>query len=346
MTLRTRVALSDQRGVLEDLLERTSRTFALAIPMLPEPRRAEVMVAYLLFRIADTLEDAAVWSRDQRTEALERFVRLLEHPTDEEAERAGAAWAAARPSEHEGYLELLEQTPLVMDALMELDAGAADIIRAHTIRTAAGMAGFVALADAQGTLRLQGLEALRDYCYAVAGIVGEMLTELFLLEHRHLRAVGSELRGRARFFGEALQLVNILRDAADDEREGRCLIDRSLDREALLRLAHRDLRAAAEYTLAMQQAGAPEGFLSFTAVPVRLAIATLEAVRRDGPGAKIGRARVWAIVRSTRADLAAGRPPVPPTGWHSAEDAWKDGWMPTLPPAPWDPSRPDEARPV
>jgi phytoene/squalene synthetase len=44
---------------LADLLQRTSRTFGLAIPRLSEPTRTEVTIAYLLFRIADTLEDAA-----------------------------------------------------------------------------------------------------------------------------------------------------------------------------------------------------------------------------------------------------------------------------------------------
>ena len=39
---------------IDRLLVRTSRTFALAIPLLPEPLRREVGVAYLLFRIADT----------------------------------------------------------------------------------------------------------------------------------------------------------------------------------------------------------------------------------------------------------------------------------------------------
>ncbi len=40
---------------LDTLLAETSRTFALAIPLLPEPTRHEVGVAYLLFRVADTL---------------------------------------------------------------------------------------------------------------------------------------------------------------------------------------------------------------------------------------------------------------------------------------------------
>ena len=43
---------------LEELLENTSRTFALSIPVLPEPTRRQVMIAYLLFRIADTFTDS------------------------------------------------------------------------------------------------------------------------------------------------------------------------------------------------------------------------------------------------------------------------------------------------
>ena len=65
---------------LEQLLIATSRTFALSIPLLPEPTRREVTLAYLLFRIADTFEDAPSWPRAARIEALERFGRLLEQP--------------------------------------------------------------------------------------------------------------------------------------------------------------------------------------------------------------------------------------------------------------------------
>ena len=60
---------------LEELLIASSRTFALAIPHLPEPTRREVTIAYLLFRVADTFEDATSWPRSSRIEALERFVR-------------------------------------------------------------------------------------------------------------------------------------------------------------------------------------------------------------------------------------------------------------------------------
>src|SRR5206468_11340239 len=74
---------------LDDLLAKTSRTFALSIPLLPEPARTEVSIAYLLFRIADTFEDAVGWPRERRVRALHELAALL--PGD-----AGAPSEAAR----------------------------------------------------------------------------------------------------------------------------------------------------------------------------------------------------------------------------------------------------------
>ena len=84
------------------------------------------------------------------------------------------------------------------------------------------MAGYVGRTE-RGNLVLTDLEDLKNYCYFVAGIVGEMLTELFLLGRPTLSGVAAFLRGRAAAFGEALQLVNILKDAAGDAAEGRTL---------------------------------------------------------------------------------------------------------------------------
>ena len=44
-------------GLQDALLPGVSRTFALTIPQLPEPLRVPVTNAYLLCRLADTIED-------------------------------------------------------------------------------------------------------------------------------------------------------------------------------------------------------------------------------------------------------------------------------------------------
>ena len=297
---------------LDDLLEKTSRTFALSIPLLPEPTRREVTISYLLFRIADTFEDAAIWSRDRRISALDLFAHMLCQHRPEQVAAASEAWCAGIPIDHDGYQELLTETPFVIGAYYELAPTARDLIRHHTTRTARGMAGFVARADDEGQLQLDDLDDLRGYCYVVAGIVGELCTDLFLLGRPQLAPVAEALRQRAARFGEALQLVNILKDSSFDATEGRSYLPADLDRDAVLALAREDLGIATAYVAALQEAGAEPGIVAFNALPIRLAYATLDKVEAEGPGAKISRDEVFAQVAALQTALAENQPAVDP----------------------------------
>ncbi|HEY4574463.1 MAG TPA: squalene/phytoene synthase family protein, partial [Thermoanaerobaculia bacterium] len=156
---------------LEQLLISTSRTFALAIPLLPEPTRQEVTLSYLLFRVADTFEDAASWPRSLRVEALSRFDALLANPGRDEIEETSRRWAEEVPCEQPGYQELLAALPFVLDSFFALTPAAVAMIREHVLRTSRGMSGFVSRTDDQGELRLRDLPDLQAYCYVVAGIV-------------------------------------------------------------------------------------------------------------------------------------------------------------------------------
>ena len=291
---------------LDTLLEKTSRTFALSIPMLPEPTRRHVSIAYLLFRVADTFEDAALWPRAKRLSALDDLARLLETRGGERP--ASERWLADAPVAHAGYLELLGETPAVMDAYWAVPASARAVLRRDLLRTVSGMAGFVRRGDARGNLRLASLRELRDYCYVVAGIVGEMLTELFLLDADALGPFASRLRRRSRFFGEALQLVNILKDANSDATEGRVYLPVGIDRSRVFALARRDLAVAAHYVGTLQLAGAPDGFVAFTGSPAVLAHAALDRIESTSPGAKLTRAEVGALMERMFENLAAGLP--------------------------------------
>jgi farnesyl-diphosphate farnesyltransferase len=299
--------------LLEDLLVKTSRTFALAIPLLPEPTLREVTVAYLLFRIADTFEDASVlWDKPRQVAALGDFVVLVQEPSVAAAERLVEQWLAKPPSEHGGYVELLAKTPQVIAGFMGLSPAAREAVAHHTVRTAEGMASVVTRTDQDGVLRLDSITELQNYCYIVAGIVGEMLTDLFILERPHLESITDYLQQRAAGFGEGLQLVNILKDSADDAVEGRNYVPVGIDRREVFELARRDLDMATEYSLAIQQAGGPDGIVLFTALPVELAWATLERVEREGPGAKLTRPEVFAIHARLLDNVAAQRPAVSP----------------------------------
>ena len=295
---------------LERLLVASSRTFALAIPLLPEPTRQEVTIAYLLFRIADTFEDAAAWPSARRIEALERFARLLEQPDPDEIREVARRWAEEVPCEQPGYRELLADIPYVFDELLALSPPAVGLITAHTLRTTYGMADFVGRVSVEGELRLESLSDLRQYCYVVAGIVGELLTELFLLDRPGLDPVADALRERSRPFGEALQLVNILKDSASDATQGRRYLPETVDRAEVLALARGDLRTATDYVLTLQRAGAERGLVGFSALPVQLAHATLDRVETAGPGAKLTRPEVYAILHRLQRALDRNEPAV------------------------------------
>ena len=302
---------TEARGRLEALLEKTSRTFALSIPVLPDPTRDEVTIAYLLFRIADTLEDAVHWPPELKTRELELFDRLLVEADVTALDQAARRWVEQPPLDHAGYIELLGETPFVFSALQTQSPAARQAIIRFTRETTQRMKGFVLRAGADQVLRLQSLQELKDYCYAVAGLVGEMLTELFLLDRPGLEPIRAELERDAATFGEALQLVNILKDAASDAGEGRQFLPDSVPLSQVFALARHDLVVATDYVHRLQQAGAPRGLVEFTALPVLLAAATIHKVEADGAGAKITRDQVGEIVEGLMLRLEAGSAAIP-----------------------------------
>lgn len=291
----------------QDLLVKTSRTFALSIPYLPEPVRLQVTLAYLIFRIADTFEDAATWPQQQRIDALDAFGRLLQTPRPDEAERLAQHWRAEVPIDHDGYQELIENVPAVLEAYFGLDSTARQTICEHALRTIQGMGEYVARTDADGELVLKDLDDLQQYCYIVAGIVGEMLTELFLAAAPDLKRAEA-LRARSRGFGEALQLVNILKDASFDATEGRSYLPPDLDRDTVFGVARDDLQASAEYIDILQEDGAPQGIVAFNGVQVLLAFSALQRVETKGPGAKISRFEVFQLIRRMEKALKRNEP--------------------------------------
>ena len=293
---------------LNDLLIKTSRTFALAIPLLPEPTRRAVGVAYLLFRIADTFEDAETWPREERIACLKAFSRAV---TELDREAVAALSKKCRqhpPVAHEGYRELLEHAPEMIDELNAMTPGAREVLIRHTVRTADGMASVVGRADAKGGLQLTSLQDLKDYCYIVAGIVGELLTDVFVHDTPSLQKEAETLKSTMLQFGEGLQLVNILKDSGDDAREGRVYLPKDVARAEVLALARTDLDGASRYIDALQRGGAPKGYLGFTGISVMLARAALRVLEESGPGAKVSRLEVAKLMGKLQIAIEKGTP--------------------------------------
>ena len=82
---------------IQDLLVQTSRTFALAIPLLPEPTRNTTSLAYLLLRIADTLRGRGDLDSRTAPEVSSQFGALLSSPTRAQASDIEPAMVSRRP---------------------------------------------------------------------------------------------------------------------------------------------------------------------------------------------------------------------------------------------------------
>jgi farnesyl-diphosphate farnesyltransferase len=193
------------------ILPDVSRTFAISIRFLPGTLGRAVLTAYLLCRIADTIEDDNSTAPGKRAELLEEFLRTL---TDRDAADAFPALAVGLQGDA-AHLALVARTDLVLVLFRTLPQRTQDRV-AHWVREmGVGMAKFVRTYP--GGIRIQTLAEYREYCYYVAGTVGCLLTELW---HLHAPAVGKrefeKLWVKCQAFGEALQTVNILKDIAWD----------------------------------------------------------------------------------------------------------------------------------
>ncbi len=285
---------------LGDLLRKTSRTFALAIPLLPEPTQRAVSLAYLVFRIADTLEDATEWERADRVTALGDLATALGALDVDRLCALRDAWMKRPPTSHAGYLELLEKSPDVLREIAALDPRGRDIVVKHAVRTTEGMARIVSSASDRGELALASITELREYCYVVAGIVGELLTDLFLNDTPRLESERETLEATMRLFGEGLQLVNILKDERTDAGDGRSYVPHDVPRADVLALARTDLQAAERYVEALRRGRAPRGYIAFTGLCMNLAKASLDRIEESGAGAKLSRSDVFGILGTTR----------------------------------------------
>jgi farnesyl-diphosphate farnesyltransferase len=219
--------IEDPQGFAAFLLEKTSRTFALNIQVLPVRLRRQVLLAYLFCRMADTLEDDAELPETAKIRLLESFRGLF--PPGPTSEGRLAGFRAQLPPEwgnSDRWDRLLVwHCHWILPQLQAFPARAVEAISHCVDEMCVGMIDFTRrqAGALSGTLKGQALVAtladLDRYCYYVAGTVGNLLCELFAL---HSPLIGAKraaaLRSLSVSFGLGLQLTNILKDIQEDRR--------------------------------------------------------------------------------------------------------------------------------
>ncbi len=206
------------RTLQKRLLARVSRTFALTIPALPPRLELVIGNAYLLCRIADTIEDAAALGVAGTRDYCERFIAVVEGRNDATT-FARDFLPCLAPDATADERWLIEETPRVLA-----------VTATFTREERAALAECVAvmgrgMAEFQRRKSISGLADLHEharYCYVVAGCVGEMLTRLFIEYLPELAPRREELLRLSVSFGQCLQMTNILKDFWEDRKNDAC----------------------------------------------------------------------------------------------------------------------------
>ncbi|MBC7467021.1 MAG: squalene/phytoene synthase family protein [Bdellovibrio sp.] len=189
--------------------------------------RHQVSLAYLLFRIADTIEDSTWPDLQQQKNAFQQFLGFISEPaTAEQIKNYTQLFPTTVPDEEKILLNdltilLQDLHDLPVEALVPLRQSLTDMIK--------GMQHFATPDNA----RVKTMAELNQYCFFVAGLVGELLTELALKRRLSLPNDEAVLLN-SHHFGLFLQKINILKDQSKDENEGRHFVpDRQLIWESL-----------------------------------------------------------------------------------------------------------------
>jgi farnesyl-diphosphate farnesyltransferase len=278
-------------------LHGVSRTYALLVPMLPGRLGEAVGAAYLLMRIVDTLEDAPQLTTDERVVLLGRIDAALE----------GDDAAIAALSQPVGDLEteqaLMRDAGRVFERVRHLTPAYREAVTTCARRMSQGVRHLIARSAERGQPypAVHDAAELREYCYYVAGTVGEMLCAM-MAHFLRLPALG-RLGAVAVELGTGLQLVNILKDCLRDARQGRRYLPLSADGgvahaeiyRAVIEEARQSLRRGMEFVLALPPTA--RELRSFCGLPIAWGAMTLARAERCAGAAKIGRGAIRASIQ-------------------------------------------------
>jgi 4,4'-diapophytoene synthase len=282
------------------ILQGVSRTFALTIPQLPADLELVTGNAYLLCRITDTIEDDAALSSDHKLHFIRRFLAVLEGG-DEGGNAVGFSSALlpllgdACP---EAELDLIRNVDRVVRMTRTFSPLQQQSLLRCVRQMAAGMAYYQ---EAENPFGLADMGELDRYCYHVAGVVGEMLAELFCDYSAAMAENQQQLMALSVHFGQGLQMTNILKDVREDMSRGvnwlpaDLFTQRGVDLqdlpgvfseqgfaeviEELIAVAHGHLRKALEYTLLIP--AREKGLRRFCLWAIGMAMLTLKKLNAD-----------------------------------------------------------------
>jgi farnesyl-diphosphate farnesyltransferase len=291
--------LSADLAYQKAILSSVSRTFALTIPLLPPQIEAVVGNTYLLCRIVDTIEDAAELSPSKKQSLSRLFLDAVLGSIPVEL-FVVPCLDALKNYPNIDELDLITNTPTVLRILHTFPSEDQAAISRCICIMSEGMTRFHGKQTKNG---LKDLVEFEEYCYVVAGVVGELLTTIFC---NYSAEFAKQIQGHEKLavaFGQALQMTNILKDSPEDHARGVSWKPSNLTQENLLAIAYQKLLDALAYIALIPKA--ENGIRRFCFLAFGLAVMTLEkiATRKEfnhTTEVKLSRNTVWIFYGFTK----------------------------------------------
>ena len=267
-------------AILDDILERVSRSFYLTIKAVPPSVRRQIGVAYLFARAADTIADTDVLDRSRRLVMLKDFKaqfagRDVEYSSIQ-AMQSMLVPHQATPGER-SLLDHLADCFHLYESFSPADRSRVRRLM-QTLINGMEMDLTVFPGDAPKDVTALGtMEDLDRYTYYVAGCVGEFWTAMTCAHLPSLAHWNEAEMGQAGVrFGKGLQLTNIIKDLSRDLARGRCYVPApmlaraGLEPSDLLNVRNRDrFRPVLVELLRMAREHLDQGWLYTMAIPRR-----------------------------------------------------------------------------
>jgi len=197
-----------------EAVQGVSRTFAITIDLLEAPMADAIGVGYLLCRVADTIEDAGHIPPDEQAALLRQYARVLDPDDATEVSEFRVAVDEWIPEDGGDDWDVVDHAPRVVATFESQPESVRDAARPPVRELVGGMATFVDEHSDSGGLRIGTVDELEEYCYYVAGTVGELVTNLVARDADASRT--GRMRETAESFALLLQLVNVAKDVYTD----------------------------------------------------------------------------------------------------------------------------------
>ncbi|MZG53338.1 MAG: squalene/phytoene synthase [Nitrospinae bacterium] len=219
----------DDWAYCQQTLPKVSRTFALNIKVLQGELYRSILIAYLFCRTVDTVEDATELDPKVKIRLLLEFSRLIEDPDYRQSHLEIWTKDCAVVDGSMNDLDLLKNIKRVFNIFDSLKENHQKQIIPSVSKMAKGMAHFQNRFQFGEITPLEDEKDLEEYCYFVAGVVGEMLCNLFLQKLTSLSPQAKNImKENAVSFGLGLQMTNISKDIMADRDRGWSYIPKSL----------------------------------------------------------------------------------------------------------------------